>query len=199
MEPSRSTASADRLAAICGWLGVAAIVLGAWTASAGNLRGRRPLPEGVRSPILALELIRAGNVLPEIAPTGPEQRQLAKSIKIDFGFIAAYTLFFVAVGVFASAAAGRVGKRAAFVIVAAGIGAALFDVLENRAMLALLDHRAGPAPRVPSLWKWRLIFVAVLASVPVLIDRTARPFRQIVGYLGVVFAVAASLEGLVGT
>src|SRR5436309_14734711 len=124
MEPSRSTASADRLAAICGWLGVAAIVLGAWTASAGNLRGRRPLPEGVRSPILALELIRAGNVLPEIAPTGPEQRQLAKSIKIDFGFIAAYTMFFVAGCVLSSAAGGRAVQRAAFVIVGEGRRAA---------------------------------------------------------------------------
>src|SRR5262249_61571284 len=85
----------------------------------------------------------------------------------------------------------------AIVIVLAAAGAARFDVLENRAMLALLEGGTG-APRVPSLWKWWLIFVAVLASVPAFFDRTARPFRRIVGYLGAIVGGAAALEGIGG-
>ncbi len=198
MPTSHSTVYGDRLALVCGWIGVAAIVLGAWTSSAGAVRPRRPLPEGVSSPILALELIRTPSALSDIAPTEGEQQQLAKSIRIDYAFVAGYALLFAAIGLFSWTSVGTFGRRTAVVVVVAGLGAALFDVLENREMLALLNHRVDASPRIFSLWKWRLLFLTVLASAPVFIDRSAPTFRRLVGYLGVIVAVAASVEGSIG-
>jgi hypothetical protein len=199
MAPFRTAASSDKRALVCGWLALAAVVLGAAVVSVGSLPTHRALPDGVRSPVLALELIRSPTRLGDIASTADEQRRLRTATYVDFAFIASYTAFFVALGAFTATAVPSVGKPLAVVIVGAAIGAALFDVMENRAMLALLQGASSAAPRGPSLWKWRLIFIAVAMSAPAFVDRAAPPFRRTVGYVGALGAVAAAIQGIVGT
>jgi hypothetical protein len=199
MEPFRAAVSADKRALVCGWAGLAAIVFGAAAMWAGTLHAQRALPDGVTSPILALELIHSPTRLSDIAPTDADRQQLREAVRLDYLFIAAYAAFFVAVGAFAAAALGSAGKSIAIGIVVSALAAAAFDVLEDRGMLRLLDGVSDAAPRVASLWKWRLLFVAAALSAPVLVDRRAPPFRQVIGYVAAIAAIFAGVQGVVAT
>jgi hypothetical protein len=199
MEPFRTAASADKRALVCGWAGVAAIVVGAATMWAGTLRAQRALPDGVRSPILALELIHRPTTVADIAPTDDDRTQLRRAVWLDDFFIAAYAAFFVAAGRVARTAVGSAGTPIAASIVVLALAAAVLDGVENREMLRLLDGVSDAAPRLASLWKWRLLFVAVVVSAPVFIDRQARPFRQFVGGAAATVAIVAGVQGVFAT
>lgn len=205
-------ASIPKLAIACGWVGVVALVLAIWTTAAGSLPARHPLPEGVQSPILALELIRDPRLLDQIArpdvetPRGDsaapaprrERERLRNSIQIDFGFIVSYAAFFSIVGYLIWAVAippfGGVGLIAA----GSAIAAAVFDVLENLAMLRLLRNDLAAHPRPVSLVKWSLVFVAVIASAALFATRKEPPLRRAIGILGGLLALVAGIEGLYG-
>jgi hypothetical protein len=190
---------------------VAALVLAIWTARAGDLRSRHPLPQGVKSPILALELIRSPQELDLIArpeeprregdlplnPPRDEPGQLAHAVRVDFAFIAAYATFLVLVGYLIAVTVSQPLGSLGIVAAISGVAAAGFDVWENVQMLGLLLHRSGD-PRTPSLWKWRLLFLAILCSTPMFRDRTAFPLRRTIGYAGIVFGLVAGIEGLFG-
>jgi hypothetical protein len=211
MPASIPAASRDRLIRVCAWAGVAALVLGIWTGKAGDLRSRHPLPQGVKSPILALELIRSPDQLDLIArpeqprregdlplnPPRDEPGQLAHAVRVDFAFIAAYATFLTLVGYLIAVSLSQPFGLLGFGVAVSAIAAAGFDVRENLQMLQLLLHRSGD-PRTPSLWKWRLLFVAITCSTPVFRDRTAYPLRRTIGYAGMVFGVVAGVEGIFG-
>jgi hypothetical protein len=199
----------SRLVTCCAIAGVTALVLGAWTSSVATLRPRRELPHGVHRAMFALEMLRAEDLsqLPTIVhpaepvPAAPglsrrdEPAQIVRALQIDFAFIAAYSLFLVCVGLLAM----RSGLRVLGLLIAAlAVGAAVFDVMENNAILGLLRGLSEPLPRGPSLVKWSLLFATVGCIAPTLIDLKAAPFRRWVGYIGAFVSLAAAAEGSYG-
>lgn len=210
MAPPERPASHAKLVAAAAWVGVLTLAAGIWARDAGTLRARHPLPENVRSPILALELIRSPELVDKIARPDPpsqggapappprhEPEQLAYSVYVDYLFITAYAAFFVLAGwLIVSTFPLPAGLLGGLVIVLALAGA-VFDVRENIAMLDVLAHRAAD-PRSPSLIKWALIFAATLCSTPLFLDRTARPLRRAIGVLGIACAMVAGIGGLAG-
>ena len=204
----RALAASSRLITICGLMGIAAVVLALWTARAGTLRPVRELPEHVRSPILALELIRSADLLPRIVkPRDPapvtaarlrprdERAQLIYATRLDFAFIGAYAMFLVLAGLLVARTHTRLLGG---VVIFAAIGAAAFDVLENLAILDLLQGVAGPTPRGRSLVKWQLFFIAIGVLAPFLVDRSAKTLQRWIGYLGCALAIVAVVEGTYG-
>jgi len=191
---------------LCGWVGVLTLVAGMWASSAGTLTWRHPLPEGVKSPILALELIRSSELVDQIArpavPSGSdardERQQLARAIRIDYVFIAAYAVFFACLGWLIWSTTPQPYRALAMVAVGAGVAAAVFDVRENLAMLGLLEHTPAD-PRWPSLVKWRLVFVAIACSAPVFVDRNALALRRWIGYVGGALGLVSAFQGVFGT
>jgi hypothetical protein len=192
-------------------VGVATLALAIWTSKAGDLRSRHPLPQGVKSPVLALELIRSPQDLDLIArPEAPrregdlalnpprnERRQLAHAVHVDFAFIAAYMTFLTLVGYLIAISAPRRLRPLGVIAAGAAIAAAGFDVRENLAMLALLDGGVAD-PRTPSLVKWGLVFVAIASSTPVFRDPTAFPLRRTIGFIGILLGLVAGGEGVFG-
>lgn len=97
-----------------------------------------------------------------------DRETMRLKVKIDFAFIASYATLLVALGLIAARSGGWrrfVGVAAALCAVAAGV----FDVLENLAILDVLDVRIAAttdtmlaAIREPSRTKWSL---AVLCAV----------------------------------
>jgi hypothetical protein len=203
--------STPKLTVACGWVGVITLALGLWTSSAGSLPARHPLPEGVKSPILALELIRDPQLLDQIArpdaepprgdstapPPRHERDRLRRAVTIDFGFIVAYATFLSLVGYLVWTVAIPPFGGAGIIVVMAVIAAALFDVRENLAMLSLLAGGSA-GPRSVSLVKWRLLFVAVTASAALFVTRNEPPLRRAMGILGGLIALVAGIEGLYG-
>jgi hypothetical protein len=206
MPQSVRAASGFDVVKTCGWIGAVTIAAALWTSSAGRLTWRHPLPEGVKSPILALELVRDPALVDQIArphvPSGSDARdepeQLARSIRIDSAFIAAYAAFFACLGYLMWTTMRLPFRALAPIVAVAGVAAAVFDVRENFAMLRLLDH-AQADPRWPSLIKWRFVFLAVACSAPVFVDRGARPLRRWLGYAGGALALAGAFQGMYGT
>ncbi len=209
--PTRTIASPDKLAKACGWVGVVTLVLALGTMKAGDLRTRRPLPEGVKSAMLALELIRTPAVLDQIArpdesgenlPAGitarRERAQLARAIKVDFAFIGAYATFLTLMGLFGLYTLPSRLSALGLIVVCTAIGAAAFDIRENLAMLALLGHSLSAHPRSASLVKWALLFTAVAGGAPVFIDGQATMFRRTLGFVGIALALWAAGEGWFG-
>ena len=203
-------ASLGRHAKICGWVGAAALVAGLLTARAGTLKARHPLPQGVNSPVLALELVRNPQLVDQIARPDPpaqgdmpaprprrEREQLARAIAIDtWVFIPAYTTFLVLVGWLVWRHGPRRVRPLGLVVIAATLGGAVFDLLENREMLALLT---GPGdPRSPSVIKWILLSVAIMCSTPVFLLGHRHLFLRSIGYAGVAWALWAGADGLLG-
>jgi hypothetical protein len=182
---------------------VAALV----TARAGVLRPERPLPRGVQSPVLALELLQSPDELRQVvlapempgeAPTGRppknEEEEIRKATYLDFVFIATYVTFLALAGMLAMKSQVRIDG---LLVIAAAIGAGIFDVLENLAILRLLSEHAG-TPRSVSCVKWGLFFAAVGGLTRLLIDRRAPLFRRVIGYVAAVVTIVTGVEGLWG-
>src|SRR5687768_11299277 len=174
MTPNQPAASFRKLAKICGWVGVAALAAGAWTVRAGTLKARHRLPEGVMSPVIALELIRYPRLLDEIARPDPpaqsampaprklrEREHLVDAVKLDTRvFIPAYTIFLGLIGWLVVRHGPRRLRVLGAIAIATTLAGAVFDWRENREMLALLTTGSG-VPRPPSLIKWLLLSVAI--------------------------------------
>src|SRR6266850_606388 len=175
------------------WVGLAVLAVAIGLAVVSHFKPPRALPDGVHSPTLALDLIRDRVLLPNILRPN-ERAQMTRALAIDFLFIAAYTVFFTLLGA-ASFASGGWWRVAGAVVIAAVIGAAVYDVLENLAMLDILNGGAR-LPRAFSLAKWRLIFIAIGASAPLFRDTTATPLRRWVGYAACALALFVAVEGV---
>jgi hypothetical protein len=200
--PKPASSSALRHAAIAG----AAMLALAIVLQTLDIRPRRPFTSGLHSATLGLQLMRDVRELPDIVVfQARDERQptdhrgaIQRALTIDYFFIAAYASFFALMGRALISTGGRrrivVGR---FAIVAAVAGA-LFDVLENRATSALLQGGMATLPRVFSVPKWALVFVAVGATAPLLIDRTTSSLRRWVGYVACVVSVFAAMEAVYG-
>jgi hypothetical protein len=191
------------------WAGVAAAIIGLWTAAPARLRPDRPLPEGVRSPMLALELLRERDRArvadfvdpPDLAVSDAgataahdrparEHEQLLDAVRRDAYFIAAYDTFLTL--------AGTLLIRTPFgaPLVAAANVAAYYDVEENRRITGVLHGWSGPVPREPSIKKWTFVFISFLLMTPALLVRRGSIFWRTLGLAGAAFAVIGAVEGL---
>ena len=176
------------------WAGLAVLTVAIALAVAGNFKPPRKLPEGVHSPTLALELIRDGSTVSSILRPD-EHTKMARAVSIDYLFIATYTIFFTLLGAVLFANGGWWRLLGAMAILAV-IGAAVYDVRENRAMLDLLAGDTARLPRPFSLAKWRLIFIALGATAPVFWNAKATPLRRWVGFAACALALFVAVEGV---
>jgi hypothetical protein len=183
-------------------------ILGIVTAARGQLWPPRPLPEGVKSPILAIELLRPNAHLDEfvrqddgiaVAEMGLRPRNerdtLARAVWLDFAFIGAYAAFLVLAG-----ALRRAGIRRLLgaLVIAGALTGALFDIFENVRILALLHDPSAPRPRGPSILKWWSLFAVAGALGPLTIDRAAPLLRRWIGYGSAMAGFAAAAGGIYG-
>jgi hypothetical protein len=134
-------------------------------------------PQTFSDPMIALQAVRDLEEVRLILSDAPSQDRETMRIKtyIDYGFIVAYSGLSIALALLL---ARRRGWRMAAAIVAGicGVAAGVFDVLENRAILEILDvplRDTTPdmlhAIRGPSLAKWILAGVAVVVFPAALI------------------------------
>jgi len=145
-----------------GWLALACVVM--IVMLNGNPRfsnASRP-PRGIADPTVALQMARNVNEVDAIVSEAPGPDREAMRIKqyIDFGFIASYAGLYLALALLFRSAA-------AITAALCGIAAGVFDVIENFAILRILDVRLRQttqamidAIRHAGLTKWTLAFVA---------------------------------------
>jgi hypothetical protein len=197
-----------RVTTALGWTGLMMVVLGLATSSAGRLWPPRRLPEQVKSPILAIELLRSEAQLPEVVhdrddvavtlmglSQKDDRTRLKGAVKWDFAFIAAYVVFLTLFGL----SSGRATWRAlAVVVIAGGITGAFFDVVENIRILALLDGASTALPRGASLLKWRALFVVTAAIATLTVDRKSPALRRWLGYSSTIVGLIAAVGGGLG-
>jgi hypothetical protein len=206
--PASNDGRRATLVRACGWAGSLMVVLGLVTSAAGTLWPPRELPQHVRSPILAIELLRPGARLDQfvrdddsIAVTEMglrlhnERDTLATAVRLDFAFIAAYAAFLI---LFGAVARGRTKRALGAVVIAGTLTGAVFDAIENVRILQLLRDVSAPLPRGPSLVKWWSLFLVTAAMALLTFDRAAPVLRRWTGYLSAIVGLAAAVGGLYG-
>jgi len=176
--------------------------------------GKRTLPAGVHSPVLAMELltpdpIRVSQILGPNGDPGDDRPQMIQQINWDWWFIVSYTVLFILLGILLY----RRGDRwVGFFILVLILPAAIFDVLENFAILGLLGVPTSAsrfpsllklasrdsAPRVWSLLKWALVFFLLLLSTRIYFDEQVPKVRRWIGYVAGTLAMIGSIVGLCG-
>jgi hypothetical protein len=127
-------------------------------------------PQRFSDPVLEVETIRDVEDLRLTLGDAPsvDRETMRLKTKIDFALIASYVAFFVPMGILLSRRGGW--RRIAGIAVAiCALIAAVFDVLENFAILAILDVRIVAttetmltAIRRPGTVKWSLIAVCLV-------------------------------------
>ncbi len=127
-------------------------------------------PQRFSDPILEVETIRDVEDLRLTLGDAPsaDRETMRLKTKIDFALIASYGAFFVAMGVLLARRGGW-RRIAGIVLAICALAAGVFDVLENFAILAILDVRIAAttdtmlaAIRHPGEVKWSLIAVCVV-------------------------------------
>lgn len=198
-------AVSDKLSIAAFWVGMIAAALGLWTAAPARLRPERPLPEGLRSPMLALELLREQDrarvaefvdppeLVRDAEPPGvsrriPTERQrLTSAVRRDAWFIAAYDAFLTIAG------AMLIRTPFGVPLIAVANAAAWFDIQENRRLIGILTAADSPVPRGPSLWKWAMVFTAFLLLIRALVPGRGAVFWRTIGGSGAAYALFAGV------
>ena len=117
---------------------------------------------GISNSVIGLQMARNVEEVDDVLGEAPSPDREAMRIKqyVDFGFIAAYAALYIAL-------ARMFGSRLAWIAAICGVAAAVFDVVENFAILRILDiplqattQGMIDAIRHPSLAKWTLAFAA---------------------------------------
>jgi hypothetical protein len=143
----------------------------------GNMKAQG-LPDGYRSPVLALELVKSGADIDQIvkAQSGAAATFIKRSTHKDFGFIAVYALSFIAVSLLLAKINRDYYLRLMGCFAAGSVAlAALLDIAENRGMLRAIAGEASDSLaasiRHASLAKWALLFVFALLAGLLLVLR----------------------------
>ncbi|MSV35511.1 MAG: hypothetical protein EXQ47_07935 [Bryobacterales bacterium] len=156
--------TAERLAQI---LAVLCLVIAAVMAGKPSFTNASQPVRGIADPGIALQTVRGIDEIDAILSDAPSADREVMRIKqyIDFAFIAAYA----AIGVVIAWAMRRRQRWVALGIMAFTLGAAVFDVAENLAILRLLPlpvsettRAAIQAIRAASLVKWSLASGALI-------------------------------------
>lgn len=155
----------------------------------------RPV-RGIKDPMIAMEMVRDASEVDLVLTDAPSPDREVMRIKqyADFAFIACYAALFVAMAFYLEP------RKIAIAAGVMGVGAAVFDVIENLGILRIVDVDLGhttqamiDAVRDPSLIKWTLASLA-LGLFGMLALRSARAGLKVVGAC---YAIAAVL-GLFG-
>ena len=199
-----------RLNSLCAIFALLAICAGISMGVVANF-GKRELPNGLRSPVLAMQLIEADsemvrNILGHPDDPGDDRREMVEQIAIDWIFICFYTGLFVTSAILLY----RKGSRICAVLVASlGMLAAILDVIENLAILNLIDPdnpaishaiiaAIEPAPRFWALKKWTAVFLLLLPATRIYFSPGIPRVRRWMGWIAAAFALLAAIIGLRG-
>jgi hypothetical protein len=170
--------SLERAAALLAMLAVAALILLIGQPSFTNASKPR-----FGDPMLGLQFARDVQDIDWILGDAPSPDREVMRVKqyVDFGFIACYVSLCAVLGAMAARKGGW--KKAAGIAAAiCGFAAGVFDVMENRAILNVLDvplrattHAMIQAIRTPSTAKWILagVTVVLLAASFIRIPKTS--------------------------
>lgn len=129
------------------------------------------LPLGLKSPALAIEFARlsdVGDMLGErVGGDSPMRKQLRQGLYGDYGFIAMYWLLFAGMSALLAGRSHAWAVWAAVVAAVCATSAAVFDVVENLSIAALLDAAEVQPEMVRNVasagfGKWLLISLATL-------------------------------------
>src|ERR1041384_7707317 len=132
--------SSRKLERAAGVLAVLTLAFGALLAGKPYFTNASKPPRGIPSPGVALQVAQSVGDVDDIlsdAPS-PDREVMRFKQRIDFGFIASYCALFVLLGVLLTRKSGwaRAAGIAAMIV---AVAAAAFDVLENFAILRILD------------------------------------------------------------
>lgn len=151
---------------------------------------------GISDPVIALQLARSVQEVDDVLGESPSPDREAMRLKqyIDFAFIASYVALYLAL-------AALFHSRLAIVMAICGAAAGTFDVIENLAILRIIDvpltkttQATIDAIRHPSLAKWALAFVAT-AIAGWLFWRAGGRIMRVIGALDLA-AAALGFYGL---
>jgi len=152
---------------------------------------------GINSPGLALQFARTPADVELVLGEYPSLDRITMQFKQyeDFVFIASYVGLFVTLGVLLARRGGASGI-AGIAGAICGFSAGVFDVLEDRAILAILDVRARDTTQNmvnaisrPSTAKWALSAVA-LGVLAAYFWRIPRWYARTTGWLAAALALA---------
>ena len=156
----------DRLTGVLALLCVVMMVLLAGKPAFSN--ASRP-PRGITDPVLALQMARNVEEVDAILSEAPSPDREAMRIKqrLDFGFIACYVALYLALSA-RLARSFQWGRVPAIAAGLCGVAAGVFDMMENLAILNILDVKLSQTTQAmvsaihrPSLAKWTLAFAAI--------------------------------------
>ena len=199
-----------------GWAAVivaSSVVLAAtaaWMSAASKYEPAPILPDGVREPVLALELARSPREVAEIlrVPESQGNRTVLRGqIGKDWIFIVAYASFFAALAASQRRNFDPVRRGLGWGIALGILVTATLDVLENRGMLGILDAKwldvgaeRVAEVRIWSLGKWLALFATCLLAGLLLLDWRRRPGApaRLVGTIAKVAGALFLASGLIG-
>jgi len=166
---------------LVGWLALACVAINIILLGKPDFSNASQPPRNIPSPVVALEVARNVDEVDAILGEAPSPDREAMRIKqyIDFGFIACYAGLYVALGM-------MFRSRLAVAAAVAGVAAAVFDVVENLAILRMVElplHQTTQAMvdaiRYPSLTKWTLAFLATAGFAALFWNRRGWAMRLI--------------------
>jgi hypothetical protein len=202
-----------KLYLVCAWFAFLTISVGITMGLVADF-GKRKLPHGLHSPVLAMQLTRSdgedvAKILGPAGDPGDDRPQMIRQIELDWLFIGFYTTLFTFVGVLLYR---RGNRRLGLIIGLLAVPAAVLDVLENLAVRGLLGSSGDlampatfleiaardSAPRVWSLAKWAIIFLLLILTTPIYLDKNVPVFRRSIGFITGGFALIAAILGFCG-
>jgi hypothetical protein len=158
------------------------------------------LPCGTGDVTHSLQFATDSSVVQNVAPPGSAIRAAALAAqRLDTRILVpGYWLLFAGAGLLLWRTRGRIDRGAGTVVIALATGAALFDFLENRIIVAALTD--GAPFRSAALWatvKWALVFAATLALALPFLARLKIPHQS--RPLAVMTGLVLMAGGLIGS
>lgn len=158
------------------------------------------LPDGFRGRVLAMEFVSQKTDVDKIlGPTVSHNRQVMRRVlMIDFVWIACYGLLFVAISALLRRRRCPWARYLGYLALIAGVASAVFDVRENRRILALMSHVPYDQTLInqvndAALLKWTFGFVAIALLAIAFLDLGNR----LANWISISFIVTAAI-GFVG-
>ncbi len=184
--------------------GIVTFAITIWLGAIGPKQMAHPAAGDSRGPVIAFEMVSAVDQLaPVIGESRAEYADLRDAMdkvnRIDFLYMATYGLF---VAAFFWAVAQARGDRRWLVASALGIAAALADVRENIALLALTQDGAAAAANIHVLviatWtKWFALGLASALAAHAMFTTPRTPILRYVGGAVGAFALAFTIAAYV--
>jgi hypothetical protein len=193
-------------------------LLGAYLTYGINFSGR-PLPQGLKSAILAMEVpsgsddirLTVGCGLGEkriVACTDPLDRRDRDAMRAaqyaDMFFIPLYVAVLVVAGITQWVVTPWHWRRLGAVTAATGFAAGVLDYFENAAILETLDKiaqsQALDAGAIANFawWKWGLLFVSLFCLLPLMLAQDAKSMTlKIFSRVLCVYAAVSCLAGFI--